>query len=72
MFESKLEEGQIYEMSYVSIFPQSGFYRAILQPYKLVFQIKTKVNYLKSQLGLSFTNLGEICAYTHDYEFLVG
>jgi hypothetical protein len=27
-----------------------------------------------SQLGLSFTNLAEICAFTftHDYEFLVG
>jgi hypothetical protein len=25
-----------------------------------------------SHLGLSFTNLTKICAYTHDYEFLVG
>jgi hypothetical protein len=25
MFESKLEEGQVYDMSYFSIFPQYGF-----------------------------------------------
>ncbi|KAK2395640.1 replication protein A 70 kDa DNA-binding subunit [Trifolium repens] len=46
MLESKLEEGEIYEMLY---FTESSDI---------------------SHLGLSFTNLTKICAYTHDYEFL--
>jgi hypothetical protein len=48
MLESKLEEGEIYEMLY--------------------FTESSDISHLR----LSFTNLTEICAYTHDYEFLVG
>ncbi|MCI24788.1 replication factor A protein, partial [Trifolium medium] len=76
MFDFKLEEGQIYEMSYFAVFPQSGFYRTTLHPYKLVFQIKTKARPSESsaisELGLSFNNLAEFCSHTHDYKFLVG
>jgi hypothetical protein len=32
MFESKLEEGQVYEMFNFSVFPESGFYRTTLIP----------------------------------------
>jgi hypothetical protein len=40
MFEAKLEEGQVYEISSFSVVPESGFYRTTLHPYKLVFQIR--------------------------------
>jgi hypothetical protein len=61
-------------MSYFSVFPQSGFYRT-LHPYKLVFQVKTKITLSESsditQYGLSLTNLAEVCSHSQDYEFLV-
>jgi hypothetical protein len=47
MLESKLEEGQVYEISYFSIFPQTGFYRTTLHLYKLVFQNKQIRSYMK-------------------------
>jgi hypothetical protein len=76
MFESKLEEGQVYEMFDFSIFPRSGFYRTTLHPYKIVFQMKTKLKLAESsdisQFGLTFTNIDDICAHNHDYEYLVG
>jgi hypothetical protein len=59
-----------------SIVPQSSFYRTTLHPHKLVFQIKTKLKLSESsdisQFGLTFTNIAEIIAHTHDYEYLVG
>jgi hypothetical protein len=61
MFESKIEEGQVYAMSNFSVVPESGFYRTTLQPYKLVFQTKTQLKLSEScdvpELGLSFTNI---------------
>jgi hypothetical protein len=77
MFESKHEEGQVYKMSYFFVFPQSGSYRTTLHQNKLIFQVKTKVKLSDSssditQYGLSFTDIAEFCAQTHDYEFLVG
>ncbi|MCH80240.1 replication factor A protein [Trifolium medium] len=75
VFDSQLEEGQVYEMSNFSVFPQSGNYRTTLHPYKIVFQLRTKVAVAEgsniTQLGIGVTSLAEIGAYTHDYEFLV-
>jgi hypothetical protein len=63
-------------MSNFSIFPQSGFYRTTFHPYKLVFNTRTYLKLFESddisQFGLNFTNIAEICAHTHDYEYLVG
>ncbi|MCH79355.1 replication factor A protein [Trifolium medium] len=74
-FETMVEEGGVYEMSHFSVFPQSGSYRTTLHPYKLLFQLKTKVAVCESSdithFGLNVTSLAEISAYTHDYEFLV-
>jgi hypothetical protein len=74
MFEAKLEEGQVYEISSFSVVPESGFYRTTLHPYKLVFQIRTGLKLSENsnipQFGLTFTDIAEICA--HDYEYLVG
>ncbi|CAJ2649002.1 unnamed protein product [Trifolium pratense] len=76
MFDWKLEEGQVYEMSCFSVLPESDLYRTTLHPYKLVFQSKAKVMPSKScsisQFGLSLTYIAEICSHTYyDYEFLV-
>jgi hypothetical protein len=76
MFESKLVEGQVYEISHFTTFPESGLYRTTLHPHKIVFQLKTKLKICDSsdisEFGLSFTNIEEICAHSHDYEYLVG
>jgi hypothetical protein len=76
MFESKLDEGQFYQICNFSIVSQSGLYRTTLHPYKIVFQSKTQVTSCEScdiyDLGLSLVNIAEICAHTRDYEFLVG
>ncbi|GAU24575.1 hypothetical protein TSUD_149160 [Trifolium subterraneum] len=53
----------------------SGYYRTTLHPYKLIFQLKTKIqvviNSAISNYGPSLTNLAEVCAHQHDYEYLV-
>jgi hypothetical protein len=76
MFESKLDEGQVYEISNFSVVPQSGLYRTTLHPYKILFQSKTQLTSCEAcdlpELGLSLVNVAEICAHTRDYEYLVG
>ncbi|KAK2408959.1 replication factor A protein [Trifolium repens] len=46
-----------------------------LHPYKIVFQLKTKVKLFEGSsidpYGLTVTNISDVCAHTHDYEFLV-
>jgi hypothetical protein len=76
MFESKIEDGKIYDLSCFAVYPQSGSYRTTLHPYKIVFQMKTKVKLSEGSsidsYGLSLTDISDVCAHTHDYEFLVG
>ncbi|KAK2360832.1 replication protein A 70 kDa DNA-binding subunit [Trifolium repens] len=62
MFESKLEKGQVYEMSYFSIFPQSGSYGTTLHPYKLVFQIK---------INLKLSESSDITQLSHSIVLLI-
>ncbi|KAK2416233.1 replication factor A protein [Trifolium repens] len=75
MFESKIEDGKIYDLSCFAVYPQSGSYRTTLHPYKIVFQMKTKVKLSEGSsidsYGLSLTDISDVCAHTHDYEFLV-
>jgi uncharacterized integral membrane protein len=63
-------------MSCFAVAPEVGYYRATLHPYKLLFQIKTRLQPVKnspiSKFGLSLTKLAEVCSHNHDYEFLVG
>ncbi|KAK2413753.1 replication protein A 70 kDa DNA-binding subunit C [Trifolium repens] len=46
-----------------------------LHPYIIVFQLKTKVKLSEGSsidpYGLTVTNISDVCAHTHDYEFLV-
>jgi hypothetical protein len=76
MFESKIQEGEVYQMSCFAVIPQVGYYRATLHPYKLLFQIKTQVQPFKGsdicKYGLSLTSLANVCSHNHDYKFLVG
>jgi hypothetical protein len=76
MFESKIEEGQIYEISGFSVYPESGFYRTTLHPYKIGFQLKTKLKKGESdsitEYGLSLSDIGEVLSHTNGYEYLVG
>ncbi|MCI12379.1 replication factor A protein, partial [Trifolium medium] len=62
-------------MSYFSVSPTTGYYRTTLHPYKLIFQIKTKVVVAQSSTisdyGLSLTSIADVSAHIHDYEFLV-
>ncbi|GAU50770.1 hypothetical protein TSUD_410670 [Trifolium subterraneum] len=75
MFESNVQEVEMYQNSYLTVIPCSGYYRTTLHPYKLIFQLKTKIqlvlNSAISNYGLSLTNLAEVCAHQHDYEYLV-
>ncbi|KAK2454097.1 replication protein A 70 kDa DNA-binding subunit C [Trifolium repens] len=75
MFDSKIVEGEAYQMSCFAVAPEVGYYRPTLHPYKLLFQIKTRLQSVKNSLittyGLSLTSLAEVCSHTHDYEFLV-
>ncbi|KAK2357907.1 replication protein A 70 kDa DNA-binding subunit [Trifolium repens] len=52
-----------------------GLYRTTLHPYKIIFLLKTKLIPSDgagiSEFGLTITNIDEVCAHTHDYEYLV-
>ncbi|KAK2397862.1 replication factor A protein [Trifolium repens] len=75
MFESKIDEGQVYQISNFSVVTQSGLYRTTLHPYKIAFHSKTQLISCEAcdipDLGLSLVNVAEICAHTCDYEYLI-
>ncbi|KAK2358668.1 replication factor A protein [Trifolium repens] len=53
-----------------------GSYRTTLHPHKLLFQLKTTVKLSDdssdiNKYGFNFTEIAEICANSHDHEFLV-
>jgi len=59
-----------------SVAPSVGSYRPTLHPYKLLFQMKTKVQATESfqiqKYGLCVRKIGEVCGHTVDYGHLVG
>jgi hypothetical protein len=63
-------------MSFFSVGVNVGSYRSTLHPYKLIFQMKTKVKLLEDSSitlhGLSLTTIGEVNQNTHNSDFLVG
>ena len=69
-------EGEVYKMSYFAVAPGVGAYRMTIHPYKLIFQMNTKVKRVESSLvsmhGLSLIKIQEDCAHTADYDYLVG
>ncbi|GAU39036.1 hypothetical protein TSUD_59920 [Trifolium subterraneum] len=76
LFQNKFVEGQVYKMSYFSVTPSVGGYRTTTHPYKLLFQMKTKVLSYDSAViplyGLSLSSVSEVCSHVVDYDNLVG
>ncbi|MCI39430.1 replication factor A protein, partial [Trifolium medium] len=62
-------------MTFFTVTTSTGAYRSTLHPYKLVFQMKTRLELSEgpeiSRYGLSLSMIGEICAHPPDYDYLV-
>ncbi|CAJ2644632.1 replication factor-A carboxy-terminal domain protein [Trifolium pratense] len=75
LFCSKIIEGEVYKLFYFSVSKESGLYRTTPHPYKLNFEMKTKVQRCENSsidhFGLSFTTVGEICDHGPRHDFLV-
>ncbi|MCI14150.1 replication factor A protein [Trifolium medium] len=75
LFRLKITEGNVYKMSFFTVAPESGLYRTTPHRYKLIFEMKTKVqsceNNTIGRFGLSLTTIADICGHGPDYEFLV-
>jgi hypothetical protein len=71
-----MSEGKVYNLSCFSIAPSVGSYRTTHHPFKIVFQMTTKVQVSESKViplyGVSLTKLADVCAHTYDYDYLVG
>jgi hypothetical protein len=76
LFEKKLKEGCVYKLSYFAVAPCVGAYRPTLHPYKLIFQMKSKVQTCESPkiplFGFPFTDLAVVSGYSYDYDYLIG
>ncbi|KEH19428.1 animal RPA1 domain protein, partial [Medicago truncatula] len=74
VFQPKLSEGKVYKMSFFSVAPSVGSYRTTLHPYKLVFQMKTKVQVSESVLiptyGVSLSKIADVCGHDVEYDYL--
>lgn len=72
--KKNLMEGEVYKMSYFSVAPGFRAYRTTVHPYKLIFQMKTKVERAEGSLipqyGLSLTKIGDVCSHSSDYDYL--
>ncbi|GAU32694.1 hypothetical protein TSUD_145680, partial [Trifolium subterraneum] len=75
LFQRKLDEGVVYNMSFFTVLPSTGVYRSTLHPYKLVFQMKTRLELAEgpeiSRYGFSLTTIAEVCAKPPDYDYLI-
>jgi hypothetical protein len=76
LFLSKIVEGNVYKMSHFIVVPADDRYRTTFYPYKLMFQMKTKVrkcpNGAIDRYGLSATNITQICSFGADHCYLIG
>jgi hypothetical protein len=76
LFSSKIAEGNVYKMSYFTVVRESGLYRSTPHPYKLMFEMKTKVQLCPNNTidcyGLSVSPIAAVVAYGADHDFLVG
>lgn len=75
LFEGKLFEGQVYKMSFFGVVPVSGSYRTACHEFKLMFQMKTKVQVTEcssiSVTGLSLKKCSDIKAFKEESPFLI-
>lgn len=76
VFQSKLNEGKVYQMSCFYVAPSVGSYRTTSHPYKIVFQMTTKVQVCEGpsipSFGISLCKIADVCKYTSDHDYLVG
>lgn len=76
VFQKRLREGEVYTVSYFSVAPSTGSYRAATHPYKIVFQMTTKVQSCTGSdiplYGLSFTSIVDVSNHIVEYDYLVG
>jgi hypothetical protein len=76
VFGSKIAEGKVYKMSYFTVVLESGLFRSTQHPYKLVFEMKTKVQICKNfsidTYGFSLSTIGDIIGFGHEHDFLIG
>jgi hypothetical protein len=63
-------------MSYFTVVPESGLFRSTQHPYKLVFEMKTKVqiceNFSIDTYGFSLSTIGDIIGFGPEHDFLIG
>ncbi|WJX62991.1 hypothetical protein P8452_47925 [Trifolium repens] len=75
VFGGKIAEGKVYKMSYFSVVPESGLFRSTQHPYKLKFEMKTKVQICENNsidtYGLSLSTIGDIFVYGPEHDFLI-
>lgn len=76
LFQDKIVEGEVYKMAYFGVVPNLGSYRSTVHDYKLVFQMKTKIQKAESSTiplyGLSFTKCADLKNSREESVFLVG
>jgi hypothetical protein len=76
LFQTKLKEGHVYNISHIVVAPVVGSYRPTLHPLKLIFQMKTKVQICESAdiplCDFSFTNFAEVSTFSADHQYLIG
>ncbi|GAU25322.1 hypothetical protein TSUD_375850 [Trifolium subterraneum] len=75
-FEKKIIEGNVYKLSHFAITPSVGGYRPTLHPYRLIFEMETRVQLYEGpdipSFGFSFTDLDVLSSYDADVGFLLG
>jgi hypothetical protein len=63
-------------MSNFSVSSASGSYRTSTHPYKLMFQMKTKVQSCvcpqMPDYGLCLSTIVDVCSHTVDHDYLIG
>jgi hypothetical protein len=76
VFQKKLVEGDVYKMSFFVVAPTVGSYHTTSHPYRLIFQMKTKLHKIEGSMiplnGLSLTKIGEVSRHTANQDYLVG
>ena len=75
-FQSQIVEGKVYAFENLTVDTNNGSYKTTTHPFKLNFQIASKVMPLSSAIvtgsPFKFVPISEICGGTCDDEVLVG
>ncbi|KAK2429162.1 replication factor A protein [Trifolium repens] len=75
MFCDKIFEGNVYCMSHFIVVPETALYRSTDHPYKLLFDMETKVdsseNNTIDKYGFSLKTIGDVCGYGPNHGYLV-